>query len=456
MAPRPKRSRINQENARKRFRVSVIDQQQPGNETGRVETGDIVLAQMDLDGDDEDDNTFLDEDSVVEEDMRIEAEEVHWDNRMISEKTDALSKLSYFSEADKKLKYSTRPGGSERSLQRWKAKFKTNVCMASLSTYNFTSDANASHENIEGHVDEPVKHSLHELVAKVESRMKGNTSKTEMNQLRILFFYYQDLLKGKKKMEASLNIARLALGNRGPYMASVIRAWGKLFEQTGSLPSPDRRGQHKKLRTALDDEDIKRNGRIEKMNISLTTVTGYLRTWGFSLGRHTKDVYFDGHERDDVVQYRQQWAKRMMAYRSQMKEYDGRDCEVVIEPVLAAGAREIVLITHDECYFNSNDDNAVTWTERGESIIKKKGQGLGLMVSDFYCACHGPLRFEQHTSRVILEPGKNRDGYWKSVTYGGTTLAFSKSYTLDALDYFVSISPLTTRHCRLMLWLLRS
>ncbi|ODQ69436.1 hypothetical protein LIPSTDRAFT_187160 [Lipomyces starkeyi NRRL Y-11557] len=115
------------------------------------------------------------------------------------------------------------------------------------------------------------------------------------------------------------------------------------------------------------------SGRIERMNISLTTVTDYLRKCGFSLGRHTKDVYFDGHERHDVVQYRQQWAKRMIAYRSQMNEYDGRD---------------------DEWYFHSNDDNAITWTERGESIIKKKGQGLGLMVSDFYCACHGPLRFE--------------------------------------------------------------
>ncbi|KAK9426900.1 hypothetical protein V1505DRAFT_407119 [Lipomyces doorenjongii] len=172
MAPRSKRSRINQENARKRFRISLIDQQQSDNEACRVETRDTVLAQMDLDVDDEDDNTLWDEDSVIEEGM---------------DKMNALAKLSYFSEADKKLKYSTRPGGSERSLQRWKAKFKTNVRMASLSYYNFTvaSDANASHPNIEGHVDEPVKHSLPELVAKVESRMKGNTSKTEMNQLRI-------------------------------------------------------------------------------------------------------------------------------------------------------------------------------------------------------------------------------------------------------------------------------
>ncbi|KAK9386941.1 hypothetical protein V1515DRAFT_580638 [Lipomyces mesembrius] len=72
---------------------------------------------LDVDDEDEDDNTFWDEGLVVEEGMRVEAEEVHWDNRMISEKMDALSKLSYFWEADKKLKYLTRPGGSERSLQ---------------------------------------------------------------------------------------------------------------------------------------------------------------------------------------------------------------------------------------------------------------------------------------------------------------------------------------------------
>ncbi|KAK9491746.1 hypothetical protein V1508DRAFT_398592 [Lipomyces doorenjongii] len=188
MAPRSKRSRINQENARKRFRISLIDQQQFDNEAGRVETRDTVLAQMDLDVDDEDDNTFWDEDSVIEEDMRAEAEEVHWDNMIISDKMNALAKSSYFSEADKKLKSSTRPGGSERSLQRWKANFKTNVRMVSLSNYNFTvaSDANASHPNIEGHVDEP-------------ACMKGNTSKTEINQLRVLLFYYQDLLKAKRK-----------------------------------------------------------------------------------------------------------------------------------------------------------------------------------------------------------------------------------------------------------------
>ncbi|ODQ73129.1 hypothetical protein LIPSTDRAFT_285549 [Lipomyces starkeyi NRRL Y-11557] len=31
-----------------------------------------------------------------------------------------------------------------------------------------------------------------------------------------------------------------------------------------------------------------------------------------------------------------------------------------------------LLVTHDECYFHGNDDNAVSWIEHGESVVKKK------------------------------------------------------------------------------------
>ncbi|KAK9311260.1 hypothetical protein V1524DRAFT_63462 [Lipomyces starkeyi] len=53
------------------------------------------------------------------------------------------------------------------------------------------------------------------------------------------------------------------------------------------------------------------------------------------------------------------------------------------------------------------------WIEKNEYSIKKKGQGVGMMVSDFYCACHG-LNANGESVRVILEPGKNRQGYWRS------------------------------------------
>ncbi|KAK9376167.1 uncharacterized protein V1513DRAFT_440909 [Lipomyces chichibuensis] len=146
---------------------------------------------------------------------------------------------------------------------------------------------------------------------------------------------------------------------------------------------------------------------MNKATISLTTITRYLQLWGFSLKGHTKDIYHDGHERADVVEYRKSWAATMMNYRTKMREYGGEDCSEVIMPNLQEGDKEIVLVTRDECYFNSNDDVAITWTAKGESIIKKKGQGLGLMVSDFYCACHGSLQFDSQYAREIIEPGKD-------------------------------------------------
>jgi hypothetical protein len=134
-------------------------------------------------------------------------------------------------------------------------------------------------------------------------------------------------------------------------------------------------------------------------------------------------VYFDGHEREDVVQYRELWAKRMLEYQKKMKEFEGANMECVLEPNLRIWDKEHVLVTHDECIFYSNDAQASMWLEDGESVIRKKGQGGSVMVSEFLCACHGRLQIPHEdaikqnipaSARVIIKPGKNADGFWKS------------------------------------------
>ncbi|KAJ8101608.1 hypothetical protein POJ06DRAFT_237718 [Lipomyces tetrasporus] len=264
-------------------------------------------------------------------------------------------------------------------------------------------------------------------------------------------------------MKASIDTAYYSF-DRGSYMARVIRG-ASLYEYTESLPPLSKRGKHTKCTSALDDEEVREqclsyfqslppnarsatklkanyeqvvypevSGSMNKATISLTTITRYLQLWGFSLKGHTKDIYYDGHERTDVVDYRKSWAATMMDYRTKMREYGGEDCSEVIMPDLQDGDKEVVLVTHDECYFNSNDDVTITWTEKGESTIKKNGQGLGL-ISDFYCACHGSLRFDDQYAREIIEPGRivtasgfpmtwynNLKGPWKS----------SKNYTPSA------------------------
>ncbi|KAK9241586.1 hypothetical protein V1506DRAFT_550303 [Lipomyces tetrasporus] len=284
-------------------------------------------------------------------------------------------------------------------------------------------------------------------------------------QLMVLKRYFNDRLGGKGKMKVSIDTAYYSF-DRGSYMVRVIRGWASLYEYTESLPPLSKRGKHTKCTSALDDEEVREqclsyfrslppnarsatklkayyeqvvypevSGSMNKATISLTTITRYLQLCGFSLKGHTKDIYYDGHERTDVIDYRKSWAATMMDYRTKMREYGGEDCSEVIMPDLQDGDKEVVLVTHDECYFNSNDDVTITWTEKGESTIKKKGQGLGLMVSDFYCACHGSPRFDDQYAREIIEPVRivtasgfpmtwynNLEGPWKS----------SKNYTPSA------------------------
>jgi hypothetical protein len=115
-------------------------------------------------------------------------------------------------------------------------------------------------------------------------------------------------------------------------------------------------------------------GSMNEVSVSLPTIKRYLKLWGFTLKGHTKDIYYDGHERHDVVEYRKRWAVTMMNYRAKMRVYNGEDCSEVVLPTLEDGEHEIVLVMHDECYFHSKDDVAVTWTENGESIIKRRAR----------------------------------------------------------------------------------
>ncbi len=59
------------------------------------------------------------------------------------------------------------------------------------------------------------------------------------------------------------------------------------------------------------------------------------------------------------------------------KEYPD-DCEVG-----RPDQRSIIMITHDEITFFANDGRRKVWTLNGQSILRPKRKGKGIMVSDF-------------------------------------------------------------------------
>ena len=53
------------------------------------------------------------------------------------------------------------------------------------------------------------------------------------------------------------------------------------------------------------------------------------------------------------------------------------------EPPETSPKKTLVLVYHDESTFHSNDGQGWVWTEAGKQLIRPKGQGRGIMVSDF-------------------------------------------------------------------------
>jgi len=106
-----------------------------------------------------------------------------------------------------------------------------------------------------------------------------------------------------------------------------------------------------------------------------------------------------------------------------MAKYEGENMER-IPPTLGPDEKEIILITHDECIFYSNDGKRGVWAKSGELPLRKKGNGRSIMVSEFLTEECGRLKLNSQQcqenssipeeARVYLQPGKDREGYWTS------------------------------------------
>ena len=137
----------------------------------------------------------------------------------------------------------------------------------------------------------------------------------------------------KASQQAANNIFILPSKYYRPY---AIRFWANEFIQHGTI-STHQQGKHAKRVSFFDYEDIQLAARnwfmitkpekrsIHELttrinaviipqalgvpsNISMSVVRNYIHEWGFMYRRHKKDIYFGGHERADVVTYRQGWA----------------------------------------------------------------------------------------------------------------------------------------------------
>ena len=115
----------------------------------------------------------------------------------------------------------------------------------------------------------------------------------------------------------------------------------------------------------------------------------WLCSLGFSQKYHKKGVYFDGHERPDVVEYREQFVQQLHELDRRSK-YDGH------EPQLLEGEKPLIQIHHDESTY-ANADQGHYWADDHVTILKQKSLGQAIMVSDFV---------EEATAEYLRHDGK--------------------------------------------------
>ncbi|KAJ1341741.1 hypothetical protein BSLG_003701 [Batrachochytrium salamandrivorans] len=110
------------------------------------------------------------------------------------------------------------------------------------------------------------------------------------------------------------------------------------------------------------------------IQISERTASKWMHRLNFDYKQYGKGLYKDGHERDDVVAYRTSFLDRMNRRLPFMATYTGDDMMTVILPNLAAGSKQIVVITHDESCFSSHDGKRTIWMDQERFDPKVMGE----------------------------------------------------------------------------------
>ena len=269
---------------------------------------------------------------------------------------------------------------------------------------DYDEDDNTGNEWREKNMSEKIEFLKNELI-----NSKDNMSFSEYNKKRAIFEYLKRLNNGKGKINSSLEAAQIVFINPPSGKSRTIRYWASYWLSNKSIPI-SKQGKHKKFIRLIDDEDIAEKchlwirsqggtttptkfkefieqnllldtGIMEKKSVSINTASRWLNVLGYTFKQNRQDIYYDGHERPDVVKYRKKFLEEIFNYEKYMTTFDDETLEP-IPPILSPDKKEIVLVTHDECIFYSNDGKRGVWVRDGELPLKKKGNWRCIMVEE--------------------------------------------------------------------------
>ena len=255
-----------------------------------------------------------------------------------------------------------------------------------------------------------------------------------LREMSIFLRVYVHSTKGWTK--SSLTAAKF-LGRTG-HLAKQLRSWSLAFILDRS-ELPDKRSLSGRI-SRLEDESVRSEaimhlqslGRyVSAMDlvkyfqrddvqqrhgftISLSTAKLWMKRMGMRWMKTPKGQYVDGHERPDVVDYRQNtYIPRRLGSHLPLRTWTA---ETIGDRVAPSPFHHYVVHWHqDETTYAQNDRRQVRWVWKDENpTLQPKGEGASLMVADFVSADYGWLRSPdgKEEARVLFKAGANRDGHF--------------------------------------------
>ncbi|EGO18931.1 hypothetical protein SERLADRAFT_443479 [Serpula lacrymans var. lacrymans S7.9] len=315
-------------------------------------------------------------------------------------------------------------------------------------------------------------------------RLKTSKKVKMMTQLTAVTEYAKlhERYAGHPKCQRPALNASLAIAYRmgkGPYFARQIRENARYLLRHQRLPLSLRSAQNGQY-MLLDDENVLQVVRsylaaqaigtitpfelcrhVNNVIIPTLDLTGKKSTiceriairWLGKLGYQCRDVkkglYYDGHERPDVVEARTKYLEEMKRLERLMCKYDDDTLEP-IPPELGPGKKEHVVVMLDESIVGTNESAHRCWLKEGEQPLRRKGNGRGVHICGYICETVGQLKLsdEQITEQLklledqrlkvtdsckIIYPGKNHDTWWD--------LQQLMDQTVHAIDIFEYLHP---------------
>jgi len=355
-------------------------------------------------------------------------------------------KSTYYDKYGPSGSFTKAAAGNEKITSLFKVQTKDPEQFRYNTTEEALSDSEEEKINLNNYL---IKEKITELKDQLEKKHK-EMNVIEYNQKRAIYEYLVLLDdKGCGRIDASLQVAKKVFIGAGPWKAQKIRYAANYWLLNNKLPM-SRHGKHQKTVRLIDDEDVAEKcqvwireknyhatpssfktfieqnllpniGIAKKKDISLSTAKRWLNILGYTFKLHHQGMYYDGHEREDVLQYRKVFLEKMFDHEKYMSKYEGETMDRII-PNLPEGEKERILVVHDESIFYSNDGKRGVWTKNGEMPLRKKGNGRSIMVSEFLTEVNGRLCLQQadiekhpyvpEEAQCYLKPGINQDGYW--------------------------------------------